>query len=148
MPPLQTTHLWPSDTISLISDAATLLGFVSSVWLALTLKGIKRKYQRLIMLTKYLPLVQRHCANLEILMAEYTASAVAIASEIGRIRGMLNSLLKEAEKAERSLIEDVLSSINSYRSSRSLASLQSIYERMITIEEQLGHSLDRAKLNG
>lgn len=121
-----------------VGTMASLFGFGFTVWVVLTLKGIRTRYLFIARVPQILEAIQENTSNLSKYLSEYDESRETIEVEVEKCRANLEDLLAKTSGRQKRYVKKLLSTIDFNRgANRSKDNVRTIYTLLNGLIQQI-----------
>lgn len=132
-------------TLTDIGSAASILGFLLTIIIFLTLRSIRRFYVFTARMPELLKKLINHASKIAEYQKEFSNSQQEIELELAKTEVVLNSLKKKVSRQTKSAVNSMLKTVNTYNnSSNDSDSLWAVYveiQKLITEIHELQSDL-------
>ena len=137
----------PSNWVTWLADLGSIFGFVATIILALQAGSAKKKYQRLIKLSRHSVYLNRAVVELRQLIEEYAISPAGIQGWLGPASDHLKALSGECKGNDQRFVNDVLGNVRTVKGRVTQEALIQVYRDLSEISVMVERIAEDAKIN-
>jgi len=124
-------------SITDIGSVASILGFLLTILIFLSLRSIRRFYVFTARVPELLSKLKKHAGEISKYQKEFSDSQQGIELELSRAEVVLKSLKKKVSRQTKSSINNVLKTVKTYNSFNDSKRLREVYIEIIKLIDEI-----------
>lgn len=130
-----------------LTNICSFVGLLTTIVLAVQAESAKKKYQRLIRLSRYYDRMSKDLAELDQLITNYASSRAGIDIWSGTVIAHLQAVAMDCKGNNRQFVDNVLGWVTSLQDHTSQEELRKILRGLARIKELMEQMADKAKID-